>query len=64
MTKKGMTKRQKPKYNKRAHKNRKKGNPGASRQRDQRVHITESHRTHTIEVHPAKTARILKHQEA
>ena len=45
-------KRVKPKYNKRAHSNRKKGDPRASRQGDQRDHTTESQRTPTIEVHP------------
>ena len=63
MTKKGMTKRQKPKYNKRAHKNRRNGKPTASRGGDQRDHNTEPHRIPTIEVHPTKTASKVKHQE-
>ena len=51
----------KPKYNKRAHTNGRKGNPRTSRQ-DQRDHTTESHRIPTIEVHPTKTACKAEHQ--
>ena len=54
----------KPKYNKRAQTNRRKGKPRASRQGDQRDHITESHRTPTIGFHPMKKAGKAEHQES
>ena len=53
----------KPKYNKRAHSNRRKGNPKVSRQRDQKDCTTESHKSPTIETHTTKTASKVEHQE-
>ena len=51
-------------YNERAHTNRRKGKPKASRQGDQKDHNTESHRIPTTEVNPTKIASKEKHQEA
>ena len=53
----------KPKYNKRAHTNGRKGNPRESRE-DQRDHTTESHQGPMTEVHPTKTADKAEHQES
>ena len=55
--------KEKPKYNKRAHTNRRKGKPRASRQGGQRDHTTEPYRIPTIEVHPTKTASKAQNQE-
>ena len=60
-TNKGITERQKPNYNKRAHTNRRKDKPRVSRQGDQRPHHWTS-RIPTI-VHPTKTDSKVKHQE-
>ena len=54
----------KPKYNKRSHTNRRKGNPRASRQGNQKDCTTESQRTPPIQVHPTKTASKAVHQES
>ena len=54
----------KPKYNKRAHTNGRKGNIRASRQGDHRDHTTVSHRTPATEVHPTETASKAEHREA
>ena len=47
----------KPKCNKKAHTNRRKSNPRASREGDQRDCTIESHRTPATEIHPTNKKR-------